>query len=475
MVVPVGGGYVVGGLIMDSGNSYENNLYSLRAKMLEVQEVQTRSAYKTVVRNFGNVDLEMFAERDVDVVTPNTGEAYRLRAGTPMFVETMRNDVVDFVGLVSASAGTSITLEAGAAAARLYVGAVLEINGEQRTITNIAGDVVTVNSAYRTDPPTGSIAMRRGQDMVNPHLLAVHRITDKYGSNIIDDNRYQVERATGMVRYLPIAGTAPTDASGAAIQNTIWHPSNQTPLAGQSAEPYYFGRSTNITVLPPPAGEDPGTAVPYELLGEVDDPVASGSNGPINDPTGMNGTIPATTNFALPAPNGEYSNIRIEAPPGVAFEVELNGAKLALSSSGGVIIIPFFDPNFTNDSIKANQSIDPDIYIQRFLKLGENVLTIKATQGDGSNGNGIRVDGMFNGVNLSTAGSSTSVNPRDWSTSRHSILGIAGKIDFQLGDRIALEDISDSVQKAQGVLESLTTLLAGTDLNALQSLLSVIR
>jgi hypothetical protein len=185
MVVPVGGGYVVGGLIMDSGNSYENNLYSLRAKMLEVQEVQTRSAYKAVVRNFGNVDLEMFAERDVDVATPNTSDTYRLRAGTPMFVETMRNDVVDYVGLVTAATGNSITLEAGAAAAKLYIGAVLEINGEQRTITNIAGNVVTVNSAYRTDPPTGSIAMRRGQDMVNPHLLAVNRITDKYGSNIM--------------------------------------------------------------------------------------------------------------------------------------------------------------------------------------------------------------------------------------------------------------------------------------------------
>jgi hypothetical protein len=236
-----------------------------------------------------------------------------------------------------------------------------------------------------------------------------------------------------------------------------------------------------VITLPLPAAQTDvlDSVTGNEVLGHPDDPVSSGSNAAIALPG-------VTTNFGRAYPDGEFSNISISAPAGVTFEVELNGAKLAVFSDpttpgGGNVIIPFFDPDFNNDQLKGSRNVDPDIYIQRFLKEGNNNLVIKATSTTAGS-NGIRVEGTFNGIDLETGAvagtkphSATSVIASDWSASQHSILGVAGFVNFELGDRIALEDVNDEVQKMQGVLESLSTLIAGIDINQLTSLLSVIK
>jgi hypothetical protein len=485
-MVPVGGYSTVNGNIMPFGD-LEHVLMQLRAQALETQEVRTRAAYRTVPRNYGDIGLEMTAELTRNVLTPSgSGNPYSMAVGTPIFAETMRGDSDRYVGLVSASAASNqIQLDRSQTPleTQLHIGESIEVNGEQRTITGIGvvGNVmtVTVGPAFTNlvggVVPLGSTVVIKGHDFANPHLTPVFRITDKYGSNIVDDNRYQVDRLSGRIRYRPSFGS---------LADSIWHPD------AQLNKPYYFGREISIRRTPPPAGPpDPplgaGDGVANnEQLGVRDDPVASGSNPliPIAAPNVL-------TTYGRAYPDGEFSNIRITAPPGVTFEVELNGAKLAVfsdvSAGGATLIIPFFDPDFNNDQLKGSQSIDPDIYIQRFLKDGDNNLVIKATSTIAGN-NGIRVEGVFNGVNLETGPilapnpnpkphSAASVIASDWSASQHSILGIAGKITFDLGDRTALEDVNDEVQKAQGVLESLTTLIAGIDVNQLTSLLSVIK
>lgn len=492
-MVAVGGYRTVNGNIMPFGH-LEHTLMHLRAQNLENQEIRTRSSYISVARNYGDISLEMTAELTRATRVPSNITNYNLLAGTPLFIETMRADSVRYTALVSASSAANVITIDNAQTpfeSRIHVGQVVEVNGEQRTVTNInqIGNSLelTLNANlthHGVGPvPIGSLVLISGHDYANPHMNAVHRVTDKYGSPIIDDNRYQVDRATGRIRYRPSAGT---------VANSIWHPE------ALLNKPYYFGRAIDIRRTPPPAGPpDPpngiGDGVPNnEGLGMPDDPVASGSNSsvPIAAPGTGAGQI---TNFGRTYPDGEFSNIRITAAPGVTFEVELNGAKLAIFSDPSAtapvsVTIPFFDPNFNNDQLKASQNVDPDIYIQRFLKEGANHLVIKATATQAGN-NGIRVEGIFNGVNLETGPaaeqvigrgnpkphSAVSVIPSDWSVSQHSILGIAGKVDFDLGDRIHLEDVNDEVQKTQGVLESLTTLIAGIDVNQLNSLLSVIK
>lgn len=489
-MVAVGGYSTVNGNIMPFGD-LEHVLMQLRAHGLDTQEIKTRAAYRSVPRNYGNVDLEMTAEltRPVNVFNA-TNSAYNMPVGTPLFVETMRGDSARYVALVSASpAANQIQIDRVQTPmnSQLHVGEMIEVNGEQRTITaiGVAGNTLTVtvdanfNNVVAGVVPLGSTIIIKGHDHANPHLSPVHRLTDKYGSNIIDDNRYQIDRITGIIRYRP--------AFGSFGANSIWHPE------AQLNKPYYFGREMVIRRTPPPAGPGDISTLPLpapqtdvfdsvtgnEVLGHPDDPVSSGSNGPIAAPN-------VTTNFGRAYPDGEFSNIRITAPQGVTFEVELNGAKIAVysdptSPGGATVTIPFFDPEFNNDQLKGSRNVDPDIYIQRFLKEGKNNLVIKATSTVAGN-NGIRVEGIFNGINLETGAvagvkphSATSVIASDWSASQHSILGVAGYVNFELGDRIALEDVNDEVQKMQGVLESLTVLISGIDINQLTSLLSVIK
>lgn len=492
-MVAVGGYRSVPSNIMPFGD-LEFVLMQLRAQNLENQEIKTRNTYRTVARNYGDVNLEMTAELTRNVTVPSNIATYSMPAGTPLFIESMRADTVRYAGLVSSSAnGTTLSLDKSQTPfeSLLHVGEEIEVNGEQRTITalGVAGNTVTVTvGAAFTNlvtgiVPLGSMVLIKGHDYVNPHMSAVNRLTDKYGSNVIDDNRYQVDRLSGLIRYRPSFGS---------LNNSIWHPD------AQLNKPYYFGRELEIRRIPPPAGPpDPpnglGDGVANnEQLGMRDDPVASGSNPltPIAAPGTGAGQI---TNYGRSYPDGEFSNIRITAPPGVTFEVELNGAKLAIysdptNSAGANLTIPFFDPDFNNDQLKGAQNIDPDIYIQRFLKNGNNNLVIKATSTVAGQ-NGIRVEGIFNGVNLETGPdtfqnvglanpkphSAASVITSDWSASQHSVLGIAGKVDYELGDRVRLEDVNDEIQKAQGVLESLTTLISGIDINPLNSLLSIIR
>lgn len=474
------GGYrpVDGGLFYTNNvNNYEYTLLDLRSRMLETQNIRTRQSYQTVAYNYGNLDEEMRAERNTNVRTPNSNAAYtnnglgagiyNLQNGTPLFIESMFTNSVRYVGLV-ANGSNATTINYGTdqsdVFSELTVGQEVEINGEIRTVTAVilptpptpgspptpgTPGTISLGSPLSAAPPMGSLILIKGRDYVNPHLSETYRVTDKFGSFVTDENRYQVDRINGLVRYRPSAGTLAT---------SVWHP------AAQVGEAYYFGKMIPVTVPPQPAGPATDGVVGNEELGNPVDPIAP------------NALPTVQTAFVVAPPDGQFSNIRVTAPAGVSFEVELNGAKLAVVGAGGTVTIPFFDPNHQNDQLKANEGIDPDVYIQRFIKAGNNHLAIKATQTTSAAGaNGIRVEGIFNGVDLTTANAPTSVNTLDWSASRHSVLGIVGKVDFKLGDRIALEDVNDEIQKAQGVLESLTTIIAGTDVNQFESIFSVIR
>lgn len=506
-MVAVGGHRPVdsGAFYTNHGN-YEATLLDVRTRMLETQDTRTRQTYITEVLNYGNIEQEMRAERTVNVTTPKTEGTYAMQQDTPMFVHTKFTSNTRMTGLTAnASNATTLTYATNStdAQAQPYVGQVIEVNGEERVIqsftlpTATAPGTITLESALSQAPPIGSLILFKGRDYVNPHLSETYRITDKYGSYILDDNRYQIDRANGLVRYRPTRGNQAGALSGAwdatNRTNSIWHPEAALNT------PYYFGKMIPVKVPPPAPNTNlvpADTPAGAEIVGAVNDPVASGSNGPAAEP-GLGGGL--STTFGLPFPDGEYSNIRVTAPPGISFEVELNGTKLAVAHNGGSVLIPFFDPDYENDQQKANEHIDPDIYIQRFIKAGNNHLVIKATQQADANGNaasgnatGIRVQGFFNGVNLETGAvasnaadpqnltnikphAADSVRTLDWSVSRHSVLGIVGKINFRLGDQIALEDTNDEIQKAQGVLESLSTIIAGTDINQFQSLLSIIR
>jgi hypothetical protein len=486
-MVAVGGFHPAQGNIMAFGE-LEHVLMHLRAQNLENQEIRTRSAYRTEARNYGDISLEMTAETTQNITPPGSPATYSMAAGTPIFIETMRSDSVRYSGLVSAAASTtSVTLDRSQTPLEslLHTGEEVEINGEQRRINNVvvAGNTITLTlaNALSVVPPIGSVVLIRGRDFANPHMSAVHRVTDKYGSSIIDSNRYQVDRISGRIRYRPSAGT---------LADSVWHPEN---LLNKT---YYFGREMSIQRIPPAAGVPDANGgdgiVGNEELGVRDDPVASGSN-PLTPIAAPGTAVGQITNYGRNYPDGEFSNIRITAPQGVAFQVELNGATIAVFSNANAVgnttvTIPFFDPDFNNDQLKGAQSVDPDIYIQRFLKQGDNNLVVKATATQAGN-TGIRVEGIFNGVNLATGAaafqvvgqnnpkplSSASVIPTDWSASQFSVLGVVGKIDFELGDRIALEDVNDEVQKTQGVLEALTTLIAATDINQVRNLLSAIK
>lgn len=505
MVVPIGGFRPVdGGLFYTQAatKNYEYLLLDERSRMLEAQDLRTRQSNKAVIRNYGNIEEEMFAERTTTVTTPNYRGTYSLAQGTPLFLEQMFASNDRYVGLSNAGstlAVISIGTNRSDAPTDLFVGQEIEINGEKRRVTAVTAPTATtpliasVASPFSAVPPPGSMVLIKGRDYANPHLNETYRVTDKYNSYIVEENRYQIDRNQGIVRYLPIDGST-------AFANSIWHPELATGV------PYYFGKMIPVRVTPPPAGPVGDGVTGNETLGDPWDgdntetsaiagPTGANSTGPSSRDNGVTALMDTTTltQFGLGLPDGEYSNILVEAPIGVPFEVELNGSKLAISSGTAqttgqlagrnAMLIPFFDPNHENDQLKANDGIDPDVYIQRFVKEGSNNLVIKASQPAGTGSNGIRVEGFFNGVNLTTGPvaatgrprSSQSVETLDWSVSRHSIMGIVGKIDFDLGDRIALEDVNDEILKAQGVLESLTTLIAGTDLNQFQSMLSVIR
>lgn len=476
MAVPISGLRAIdGALFYTNTRQYENCLLDLRTRMLDAVDHRTRETYKAAPRNYGNLDEEMFSEQDTNVITPNTLTTYNLRQGTPLFLEQMFASNTRYVTLAgSGSTATNIVLGTNANDNRtqLYVGQEIEINGEVRTVTGYTAATATtagqatVAPGFTAAPPSGSVVYIKGREYVNPHLNESYRVTDKYGSYVVDNNRYQVDRDFGLIRYRPDSGQSTVNGLSAA--NSVWHPQNTRFV------PYYFGKMVPVRNVPPAAGPSTDGVANNEELGNPVDPVLATAA-----PTVL-------TNFGLPAPDGEYSNIRITGAPGVTIQVELNGAILAISDGTNTnqVTIPFFDPDHTNDQLKANQSIDPDIYIQRFIKEGNNHLVIKAIRTSATaTDNGIRVEGTFNGVDLSTGAiaatgrpqSSQSVETLDWSASRNSILGIVGKLDFDLGDRIALENSNDEIFKAQGVLESLTTIIAGTDINQFQSILSVIR
>lgn len=497
-MVAVGGFRPVdGALFYTNTQHYEHLLLDVRTRMLEAQDTRTRQSYKAVARNYGNIEEEMFSERTVNVTTPNSNAnynqalgdgVYAMNQGTPLFLEQMFTNNTRYAGLV----GVNIAPPAVSTATQIFVGTNMfdlptefhvgeevEINGEQRTVASFTPPTATtpailnLANALSAAPPIGSLVVIKGREYANPHLNETYRVTDKFSSYIVDDNRYQIDRNNGIIRYRP------SPPVGTAAPESIWHPEDAINV------PYYFGKMIPVKVAPPPAGPGPTPGpddgvVGNEQLGNPTDPVLQ-TAGPANITTPAG---PLLTSFNLAPPDGQYSNIRITVPTGVSVEVELNGAKIAIQHSGGTFIIPFFDPNYENDQLKANESIDPDVYIQRFVKAGDNNLVIKATRTAAAAGNaGVRVEGMFNGVDLETGAiaatgkphASISVHTLDWSASRNSILGIVGKLDFDLGDRIALEDVSDEIAKAQGVLESLTTLIAGTDINQFQSMLSVIK
>ena len=308
--------------------------------------------------------------------------------------------------------------------------------------------------------------MPRKKEELNKREKAILKFIEK---QIMTDGYPPSVREICKAVGLNSTATLPNGNAGSPLPNGtftdyVWHPEAVRNTA------YYFGKMVPVHTVPPPAVMAPRIVPGVEELGNPVDPVASGSeNGvPIAPPTVL-------TTFNLSPPDGQYSNIRISSPPGVTYEVELNGAKLAINNTGGVITIPFFDPNYQNDQLKANESIDPDIYIQRFIKAGNNHLVIRATQTDSASSQGIRVEGTFNGVNLSTTNAYQSINTLDWSTSKRSVLGIVGKIEYKLQDQVALENTNDELQKSQGVLASLTTIIAGTDTNQFRSMLSVIR
>ncbi len=488
-MVAVGGARALdGALFYTNTTQYENLLLDIRTRMLETQDIRTRQSYKAVIRNYGNIEEEMFAERSTNVTTPSANAnynnplgdgVYAMAQGTPLFAEQMYTNNTRYAGLV-AVASTANTINVGTNMYDLpttfHVGEEIEINGEQRTVTGVTqptattGAILNLGTALSAAPPIGSLVVIKGRELVNPHLNETYRVTDKYSSYVVDQNRYQIDRNQGYVRYRP---STPVGASTDA--RSIWHPEDAINV------PYYFGKMIPVKIAPPPAGPTTDGVTGNEELGNPVDPVLQTAL-PASLDTPVAGTL---TNFPiLTPPDGQYSNIRITVPTGVSVEVELNGAKLAVQHTGGTFTIPFFDPNYENDQLKANESIDPDVYIQRFVKAGDNNLVIKATRTSAANGNaGVLVEGVFNGVDLTTGAlaatgkphAAISVQTSDWSASRHSILGIVGKVDFDLGDRIALEDSSDEIAKAQGVLESLTTLIAGTDINQFQSMLSVIR
>lgn len=488
MVAISGGRPVDGALFYGNNRDYENTLLELRSRMLEGQRIRTRQTYHVTARNFGNVEEEMFAEVTSSVVTPNTNTAYAHARGTPLFLEQEFADNDRFVAL-SAQGSTASVIVVGTNNKDLYsqihVGETIQINGELRKVSAFTAPTanspgsISVSVPFSTAPVIGAQVLIKGREYVNPHLNETYRVTDKYGSNIVDSNRFQVDRDTGVIRYRPTNATQDADS--------IWHPENAVDT------PYYFGKLITVKTPPPAAGPTTDGITGNEVLGDITDPVPSGSApgvtpvvAPQAPPTNTGQmAAPFITGYGLPQPDGEFSNIRVTTPPGVSFTVELNGAVLAVVSNGGSVTIPFFDPNPQNDQLKANQGIDPDIYIQRFVKSGNNELVIKATRTNGTTATGVKVEGLFNGVSLQTGADTltntgklaayNSVMTTDWSTSRNSVLGIAGKTDFDLGDQVALQDANDEVEKIQGVLESLTTIISGTDVNQFQSILSVIK
>lgn len=482
-MVAVGGGRPVdGGTFYTNTQNYEAVLLDVRSRMEELNGIQTRKTYLTSVLNYGNLDEEMSAELTGAVRTPSANGTYTnnglgagnysLRAGTPLFIENMFANAVKYMGLSAVgSTVNSIVIDPTRTEGDFIAGMEIEVNGDVRTISSVTGNTLNLSQPLSAAPGIGSHILIKGREYVNPFLNESYRVTDRYSSYLVDDNRYQVDRVHGLVRYRPRNGIT---AAGGTDNNAVWHPEAALNT------PYYFGKMISVRTTPPSAIAAPGGVLSTpptgaEELGNPMDPIESGGR-----PDGSGGFIPASgpaalTNFNLPLPDGEYSNIRITSPPGVTFEVELNGAKLAISNTGGVVTIPFFDPKYQNDQLKANESIDPDIYIQRFVKEGNNNLVIRATQTDSATAAGIRVEGTFNGVDLSTTNSFQSVNTLDWSASKRSVLGIVGKIEYKLQDQVAMEDTNDELQKAQGVLASLTTIIAGTDTNQFKSILSVIR
>lgn len=513
MAIPIGGLRPVdGALFYQNGNNYSNVLLDVRTRMLELQQIQTRNSYVARIQNYGDITQEMQAEFTRNAITPKSGANYTIQEGTPLFLETTRADVNVQVARVlhdnvGGSGNTSTSTEIyysqnnpGTEDGHIRVGQKIEIYGQEREISAILQAPSAANDwvgrfeisqaldlpAMGNIPRSGADIYIKGLEYSNPHLNETYRVTDQFGSfDGFALHRYQVNRQFGYVRFRPSPGQT---AAGADVANQIWHPEDAVDT------PYYFGKRVEVKQVPPAAGPANDGIANNEVLGAVDDPIASGSNTTTPIPIAP---APATynaaqlTNFALGPPDGEYSNITVTAPANVAFEVELNGAKLAIVPDGGQITIPFFDPDYTNDAQKANDQLDPDVYIQRFIKEGGNHLVIKATQKQ-AGARGIQVEGFFNGINLNTGEvdnsaadpngflntkvvSSASDRADDWSVSKHSIMGIAGKVDFQLGDTIAVEDINDEIQKAQGVLESLTTIIAGTDVNQFQSILSVLR
>ena len=88
----VGGWQAVPGTIAPFG-ALEHQLLDFRTRMKESNEIYHHDTQRAVLRNFGDLENEMGAERTTTVATPTSGTNYTLDVGTPLFVKRSRADV----------------------------------------------------------------------------------------------------------------------------------------------------------------------------------------------------------------------------------------------------------------------------------------------------------------------------------------------------------------------------------------------
>lgn len=520
---PVVGGFrTIPGSIQPFG-AIEHQLLDMRAKMKESNEIYHHKTQLAVARNYGDLDLEMVSERTittagaaVDQIRARFSDTpYQLDAGTPLFIARSRGDVHSFAGRIgdqpvagqntALGNGVALTLDQPASAYGLIAGKKININGEDRTITAVAGNTITLDLDLSVAPQQGAQITTVGRNVANPHLEPVYHVTDKYGTGYLDENRYHIDYSSGLIKYRPDNGT---------LANSIWHPEAAVD------KPYYFGRKLDIQTLPPPdiLGQDNNLGTDVIAGGSTTTVVnltqtVAALNINVGEKVTINGetriiTAAGGSSITLIAPltaaplagaqakfidrsdpvlPNNFTNLVITAPAGVVLEVQLNGGIVASTSDASRgLFVPFYDNAPDNDNLKEDESIDPDNYLYKYLKVGGNHLVIKATEPNGLGARGVRVEGrdglgnatpapLFYGVDISTNNSDISADPLDWSTSQHSVLGIAGKIDFQIADRNRLEDLVDLTEQNNGVLESLTSMLSDLDINHLKSLLATVR
>lgn len=105
--------------------------------------------------------------------------------------------------------------------------------------------------------------------------------------------------------------------------------------------------------------------------------------------------------------------------------------------------------------------------IQPFLKQGENQIVVQTKRATAGLGDFKLTAGNIGGVNLTTAAG-------NWSVSRNSALGIAGRVDFKVYEGGALHKRADRIMSANAVLDSLTGILRAES-QYFDSLLSIVK